>query len=106
VGLDWTPFDRQDAALVHPQHQVIALQVMSDLQIRAVQDPMAKAPFRPNHQASHSLPSHTPSPERRTRGCHRKSAGAHADTDQVWECPEKALAIQWAVLPGLRTISP
>jgi hypothetical protein len=49
------------------------------------------------------LPS--PSPERRSRGYHRMRARAHPDTDQVWEFPENALAIQWAIFPGLGTIS-
>jgi hypothetical protein len=39
------------------------------------------------------------------RGAIRAGVIADAYTDQVWEFPEKALAIQWAISPGLGKIS-
>jgi hypothetical protein len=33
------------------------------------------------------------------RGCTRSGTIADANTDQVWEFPEKALTIQWAIFP-------
>ena len=39
------------------------------------------------------------------RGTTRSGVIAAAYTDQVWEFAEKALAIQWAIFPGLGTIS-
>jgi hypothetical protein len=39
------------------------------------------------------------------RGTIRIGTIADANTDQVWECPEKALTIQWAIFPGLGNIT-
>ncbi len=39
-------------------------------------------------------------------GKQRMRSRTHPDTDQVWEKPGKALTIQWAIYPGLETISP
>ena len=47
----------------------------------------------------------SPSPNRRSRGTTPSGAIADAYTDQVWEFPEKALAIQWAIFPGLGTVT-
>jgi hypothetical protein len=38
------------------------------------------------------------------RGIIRSGVSADANTDQVWEFLEKALAIQWAIFPGLGKI--
>jgi hypothetical protein len=39
-------------------------------------------------------------------GTIRSGISAAANTDQGWEFPEKALTIQWAIFPGLGTITP
>jgi hypothetical protein len=54
-----------------------------------------------------ALHCRSPSPNRRTTcGTTRSDVIADANTDQVWEFPEKALTSQWAFFPGLGMISP
>jgi hypothetical protein len=40
------------------------------------------------------------------RGSTRSGTIADANTDQVWEFPEKAFTIQWEIFPGLGMINP